>query len=77
MVYLLHTKDEIAWKLQECVNYVRNKFDRTPKALRSDKGTEYSGQYTKSVLKKDSIEYQATSQSRAKWFGREEKSNAL
>ena len=60
VVYLLHTKDEVASKLQEYINLVRNKFGRTLKALRSDNGTEYTGQYTQSVLKKEGIEFQTT-----------------
>jgi Reverse transcriptase (RNA-dependent DNA polymerase)/gag-polypeptide of LTR copia-type/Integrase core domain/GAG-pre-integrase domain len=60
VVYLLHTKDEVASKLQEYVNHVRNKFGRAPKVLRSDNGTEYTGQNTQAILKKEGIEFQTT-----------------
>jgi hypothetical protein len=57
-VYLLHTKDEVAVKLQEYINHVRNKFGRTLKALRCDNGTEYTCQSTQVILKKEGIEFQ-------------------
>jgi len=60
VLYLLHSKDEVSVKLQEYIAYVSNKFGRMPKALRSDNGTEYTGQNTQAVLKKAGIEFQTT-----------------
>ena len=60
VVYLLHSKDEVSEKLQEYIAAVHNKFGRKPKVLRSDNGTEYTGQATQAVLKKAGIEFQTT-----------------
>jgi len=60
VVYLLHSKDEVAVKLQEYIAYVSNKFGRKPKVLRSDNGTEYTGKDTQAVLKKAGIQFQTT-----------------
>ncbi len=59
-VYLLHGKDEVPTKLQEYVSFVHNKFGRTIKVLRTDNGTEYTGQQTQAILKKEGIEFQTT-----------------
>ena len=75
MVYLLHAKDQVSSKLQEYVNYVRNKFGRAPKALCSDNGTEYTRQYTQSVLKKEGIEFQITMHYNPEQNGAAEKKN--
>jgi len=55
VVYLLHSKDDVAVKLQEYIAYVSNKFGRKPKVLRSDNGTEYTSKDTQAVLKKAGI----------------------
>ena len=60
VVYLLHSKDEVPQKLQEYVAYVRNKFGTMLKVLRSDNGTEYTGQATQAVLKRNGIVFQTT-----------------
>lgn len=59
-VYLLHSKDEVSEKLQEYINYVRNKFGRTLKVLRLDNGTEYTSQSTQAIMKKEGIQFQTT-----------------
>lgn len=60
VLYLLHSKDEVSVKLQECIAYVSNKFGRMQKILRSDNGTEYTGRDTQAILKKTRIEIQTT-----------------
>ena len=60
VVYLLYSKDEVPLKLHEYIAYVNYKFGRMPKILRSDNGTEYTGQATQAILKKKGIALQTT-----------------
>ena len=60
VVYLLHSKDEVAVKLEEYIAYVSNKFGRKPQVLRSDNGTEYTGKGTQAILKKAGIQFQTS-----------------
>jgi len=57
-VYLLRSKNEVSVKLQEFINHVRNKFGRTLKALCCDNKIEYTSQSTRTILKKEGIEFQ-------------------
>jgi len=53
----LHSKDEVAVKLEEYIAYVSNKFGRKPKVLQSDNGSEYTGKDTQAILKRAGIQF--------------------
>ena len=58
--YLLNSKDEAAEKFMEFVAMVQNKFNKTPKILRTDNGGEYIYHELENYLKKHGIEHQTT-----------------
>ena len=42
-VYLLKNKSEVPAKVTEYAKYIKTKFNKTPKVIRSDRGGEYTG----------------------------------
>lgn len=60
VVQFLRQKSEVNQKIQEFVAMVKNKFNKKPKILRSDRGGEYMSEQLLSFLKAEGIQTQNT-----------------
>lgn len=60
VIYLLRNKSDVSEKLKEYFHFVKTKFNKVPKILRSDRGGEYLGDNVKSFLKSMGTQQQFT-----------------
>jgi transposase InsO family protein len=60
VIYFLREKSEVLEKFKEFVQFVKTKFNKTPKIIRSDRGGEYCGHQFKNFLKEEGIQQQLT-----------------
>lgn len=60
VICLLRYKSEVEIKLTEFVEFVKTKFDRKPKVIRSDRGGEYIGKDVENLLISQGIQIQLT-----------------
>lgn len=75
VVYFLRQKSETEQKIREYIAFVKNKFNKKPKILRSDRGGEYMSESLLSFLKFDGIESQFTAPSTPQQNGVAERKN--
>lgn len=59
-VYFISHKSDVGEKIKEYIAMVKNKFNRKPKVLRSDRGGEYMGNELKRFLRDEGIKTQYT-----------------
>lgn len=59
-IHFLREKSETAEKIKEFVAFVKNKFNKKPKVIRSDRGGEFIGKELKSYLRSQGIKQQFT-----------------
>jgi hypothetical protein len=59
-VYFLKEKSEAVDRIKEYIEYVKTRFDRKPKVIRSDNGTEYVNNSLKKCFKNEGIKFQHT-----------------
>lgn len=59
-IFLLEKKSEVTQKIVEFVRFVKNKFGKKPKAIRSDRGGEYMNRELQQFLKEEGIKSQTS-----------------
>ena len=60
IVYLLKNKFEVSYNLMNFVKYVKTKYGKTPKKIRSDRGGEYVNDKLQIFLKDEGIQIELT-----------------